>query len=506
MYIFKNAFTSIRRNKGRNILIGVIIVVIALTSTIALSIRNSATKLVESYENKYNIEATLSFNRKNLVSSFEGGEDKLESNIEKFNSISALSIDEINNYGNSNYVDYYYYTYSVSMNSKTLTVATEQIEKTTTETTTKTTRKEFPGFGPGGKGGSTSTSTTTKKTTEEIANKRLRGGDFTVVGYSSYEGMNDFISGSYTIKEGEVNSDFTANSCVINSELATLNEIKIADTITLVSTNDETLSYDLIVTGIYEDSSDDSTNMMNMYSSSANKIITNVSVVEKMVSDDEKITTTVTPTYILKDKDSVESFTTEVSEKGLNENYEISTNIDTIESETKSITNVKTFATTFLIITLSIGAIVLFVINLINVRERKYEIGVLRTIGMRKSLVTFQFVTELLVVAIMSLLIGFGIGSFASVPTSNMLLEQEISTQKEQSEDIGSNFGRKEQDFKNVNGVAKINEITEINAVVDFKVLLQLLGIGIGLTLLSSLASMISISRFSPITILKERS
>ena len=88
-----------------------------------------------------------------------------------------------------------------------------------------------------------------------------------------------------------------------------------------------------------------------------------------------------------------------------------------------------------------------------------------------------------------------------------MLLQQEISSQEEQSSDIGSNFGKNENnDFKNMNGVTKINEVTEINAVVDFKVLLQLLGIGIGLTLLSSLASMISISRFSPITILKERS
>ena len=56
------------------------------------------------------------------------------------------------------------------------------------------------------------------------------------------------------------------------------------------------------------------------------------------------------------------------------------------------------------------------------------------------------------------------------------------------------------------NGNNKIQEIDTINAVVDITVIAQLLGIGIILTLVSSLASMISIQRFSPLTILKERS
>ena len=45
-----------------------------------------------------------------------------------------------------------------------------------------------------------------------------------------------------------------------------------------------------------------------------------------------------------------------------------------------------------------------------------------------------------------------------------------------------------------------------IDAVVDMKVLLELLGIGLSLVLVSSIASMVSIQRFSPLTILKERS
>lgn len=51
----------------------------------------------------------------------------------------------------------------------------------------------------------------------------------------------------------------------------------------------------------------------------------------------------------------------------------------------------------------------------------------------------------------------------------------------------------------------KVQAIQNLEAVVDFTVVIQLLGIGLLLTLISSLASMISIQRFSPLTILKER-
>ena len=51
-----------------------------------------------------------------------------------------------------------------------------------------------------------------------------------------------------------------------------------------------------------------------------------------------------------------------------------------------------------------------------------------------------------------------------------------------------------------------VQEIQTIDAVVDFTVIAELLGIGILLTMVSSIAAMVSIQRFSPLTILKERS
>ena len=265
--------------------------------------------------------------------------------------------------------------------------------------------------------------------------------------------------------------------------------------------------------------------MKAMFSNSANTIITNAAVVEKIMADDEDFGVTVTPTFILTSTEVADKFADEVREKGLSEYYTVTNNVDTVTSATKSITNVKTFATTFLIITLIIGGVVLLVINMINIRERKYEIGVLRTIGMKKTLLISQFMIELLVVCIFSLLIGAGIGALSSVSVANNLLENEINNATEDYENINQNFGgginerpgniSEQQGGKddrggrgemNFNGLVNIEQVDSINAVVDFKVLLQLLAIGIGLTIISSISSCVAIARFSPLTILKERS
>ena len=275
------------------------------------------------------------------------------------------------------------------------------------------------------------------------------------------------------------------------------------DTITLKNQNTEA-TYDFIVKGIYEENSstDDS---VSMYSASANKIITGSGVVELLVNDDSTLVTNITPSFILQSEDVIENFTEQIKEKGLNEYYTINTNLDEIQSATKSIENVKTFATTFLIITLIISSIVLFVINMINIRERKYEIGVYRTIGVSKFKLTMQFVLEILIASVIMLVIGAGCGAMLARPVGNMLLENEIESSKEQAVEMADNFGKEKMDMQFNQGIA-VEAIETIDAVVDIKVIAQLLGIGILLTLISSLASMISIQRFSPLTILKERS
>ena len=504
MYIFKNAIVSITRNVGRNVLIGIIILVIACACSVTLAIRNSAGSLIESYENKYDVVATLGMNREKMMGNFnpQDRESSKENMVNKFNEIPSITSEDVINYGTSEYVKSYYYTESVGVNATDIETvsASFNIENEVQNNP----MMQMPG---GDRTGMQQRGTQTS-------------GDFTLTGYSSYESMEDFISGSYTITEGEVSSDFTSNNCVINSELATLNEIAVGDTITVTNPEDETQTYELKVTGIYTDNTESEDSRMNMFSNSANTIITNTTTIENIVAQSTDMASTVTPSFVLTSKDVIDAFETELQDKGLSEYLSVSTNLDQVESATDSISNVKTFATTFLVITLIIGIVILVVINMINIKDRKYEIGVLRTIGMKKSLLTAQFMIELLIVVMIALVIGTIIGACVSVPTSNMLLESEIESSQEEMQNIQGNFGRGQMGGKgdmqpsnkpdnmptNINGVTQLEKVDSINAVVDFKVLLQLLGIGVLLTCVSSIASMVSIQRFSPLTILKERS
>ena len=45
--------------------------------------------------------------------------------------------------------------------------------------------------------------------------------------------MTEFINGSYKITDGQMFTDFENYECVVNKELATLNEISVGDTISL---------------------------------------------------------------------------------------------------------------------------------------------------------------------------------------------------------------------------------------------------------------------------------
>ena len=526
MYILKNSLISILRNKGRNVLIGLIILTIACASTVTLAIRNTANNIVKNYEEANDLIATISFDRSQLMQQFKGGEDAQRENIEAFNNIQSFTLENVKSYGESQYLKGYYYTYSTSLNSDTLSKATDSFEyeventetSTSTNTTTSTTpgsfggRPDMPGmenFQMGEKHTMTEKHTTTviTKSKERFESERNLTGDFQLDGYSSYDAMTEFVGGTYKVTEGEMISDFNAYECVISSELATLNEITVGSTITLKNSTTEA-TYDFTVKGIYTDNNDNDESA-RMYSESANTIITGSGVIDLLVADDSTLVTNITPSFILNGKDDIEAFTTEVKEKGLNEYYTINTNLNELENATKSIENVKTFATTFLIITLIISSLVLFVINMINIRERKYEIGVFRTIGMSKLKLTLQFLVELLIVATIALIIGAVIGGFLAKPVGNMILENELQTTQGEQEQISENFGRggmpgkMEMQFNNRD---QVQAIDSIEAVVDFMVVLQLLGIGLLLTLMSSLASMISIQRFSPLTILKERS
>jgi len=177
MFIFKNALISIARNKGRNILIGIIILVIACASTITLAINNTVSDLINSYQSAYDKELTISFNRENMMNDFDFSKrEKLEDMKGKFDNVSSYTIPDVEKYADSEYIEDYYYTYDISLNGK-------NIEKAESETSNKDSNMpSFPGSDMG----------------RDFSESAY---DFTLNGYSSIGAMSEFIEGTYEMVE-----------------------------------------------------------------------------------------------------------------------------------------------------------------------------------------------------------------------------------------------------------------------------------------------------------------
>ena len=175
MFIFKNAFISIIRNKGRNILIGIIILVIACASTVTLAINNTAADLINSYESAYDKELTISFNRQNMMKDVDfSDKDNMRNAREKFNNIASYTIEDIENFADSDYIESYYYTYSISLNGNNI----DKAENESSDDDSK--RPNMPGMSSNFEGSKY---------------------DFTINGYSSLDAMSEFIDGKYEMIE-----------------------------------------------------------------------------------------------------------------------------------------------------------------------------------------------------------------------------------------------------------------------------------------------------------------
>jgi putative ABC transport system permease protein len=495
MYIIKNAFKSITRSKIRNILIGIIIVVVATASCIALSIKNAANEVKQSYLDSYNVTAQLSLDRGSLRNNAKGTTSGTATFDPKefMSNVQNITAENVMTYGVSDYVKSYLLSIQTNMDSTTLT----KVSDTATTTTTGTTGQKMEIRG-------------------SFANSSA--GDYRVIGYKSLDSMTQFIDSSYKITSGsmfDINS--TDNSCVVSIELAEKNNLIVGSTFVVNNPNSATEVYTFTVKGIYEDTSTDSE--FSMFSGSANQILTsyaslnNIATNSKLV-DATKLNVQTNATFNLVSADVVDAFTAELKTKGLSEYYTVSTNLESFNQSIAPLENLSSFASTFLIIVLLIGGAILVILNMLNIRERKYEIGVLRAIGMKKHIVLSQFVIELLMVTTISIVLGGVIGSVASVPIANYMLQSEISTQETTQTTVSDNFGggpsptttRGNNTMMRAFGkTVDVNYVDKINAVVDVKILLELGLIGLVLTMISSSISMIFISRYTPLKILSNR-
>ena len=553
MYIIKNALKCIGRSKGRNVLISIIALVIAVSACLGLSIRQAAESAKESTLSELSITATISYDRSSMMNDMMGGGAPGGGGFDRdqfkdmMGSASELTLEEYQKYADAESVQDFYYTLTAAFNGN------DDLEPVTDETEDEESQSNsgFGGFGgsmgfPGGDRG---------------GKGMFSSSDFSVIGYSSDSSMTAFIDGTASVLEGGTmfEEGTTEKECVISEELAIFNELSVGDTIVLTNPSVETETYELKIVGLYTSSSnnDFSMSMFGKSQDPANQIYMSAAALQTILDASDEVSTTITDentdresdsavtgsisaTYVFANTEKYYAFEEEVRTLGLDDSYTVSSpDLAAFENSLTPLNTLSTMAGYFLVVILIIGAIILIVLNIFNVRERKYEVGVLTAMGMKKWKVAAQFMCEILVVTMIAVIVGAGIGAVSSVPVTNALLAGQVESQNNQQTQMNNNFGRpgnmsggrgqgggmqqmpdanmggeapeipddasnKKNPFENMIGGAT-DYITEVDSAMNLTVVFQMLGVGLLLTLVASLASVLFIMRYDPLKILANR-
>ncbi len=471
MYIIKNSIKNLGRNKGRNILMGIFIFLMLLVVCISIVIESASVKIASVYKSRFQVTANLKVDFMSLISGSSNG--LLE--------IPSPTQDDYDRFTDSKYVEDCITYGSTVVYAPELTAVGE--DKISTA---------YPGM---------------QIMEPDGFSAQYYSANLSIYGYSDLMLLTDFIEGNRKIVSGSVYTDI--NECVISSELANQNGLSVGDSFdVLTSKKDVSQTLNLTISGIYLDAIPNSEMaMLNATQNRRNDIMVSLETLKQLSSDKYDID----GTFILSDPNAVDAFTAELYEKGLSEAYYISTNVADYQQVAAPAEGITNIVRVFMAVVLVLGGSILLFLSLITIRERKYEIGILRAKGMSKLKITIQIFTENIAIILTCLVLAMSMGIIIAQPVSDMLLQQqleELDKQQDNSKNYyeglfisddspNKEFGSNIQDLEPITRIPV--ELTKSN-------MLSISIYSIALSIFTSLTGVIYISKNEPMKILMERS
>ncbi|WP_138263457.1 ABC transporter permease [[Clostridium] hylemonae] len=457
MYILKNAFQNLYRNAGRNLLTAGIFLLVITMSCVALVIYNDADAIAKQYRERLSTEVLLNVDEKKVSEAWEKDETfrKPELTDELIQKMAA-----------SKYL-------KKAMYSTQMEAVADNLKYTTP---TDYQDMEIQRAG------------------EDPAKTRIP--QYTLSGYEDVSQAEPFRNGQAKLAEG---GTFPAadNECLVSDTLAELNGLKPGDTFPAKSIyytdkqGGPLEEMTLKVSGIYH----------RKYSEgetdSDNEIFTRY----KLLTDPRY---TYEPTFntdfYLKNPRDLHAFAQEAYAAGLSEYYSLSTDTVAYDAFVRPIEQMCVISMIFLWVVLVLGAAILLILSSLLVRERKYEIGVLRAMGMKKSKVAAQLVLESALTMAVCLILGIALGSLLAQPVTDMLLADQMSRALSGPTLAGGMGGT------SFGGLATDNRpVTHISAALSLTAISELTAIALFLTAAAGAVSAACAMKYEPMRILRHR-
>jgi putative ABC transport system permease protein len=470
MYILKNSAKNLKRNFGRNLLMGIIVLTMISSIAISIIINTTTNEVINNYKNRFGSEVQITPDFEKIMANADKSEDGV------FDPIKGKQYED---FSKSDYLKETKLTAQFNTFSDKLKGLDQDEEKS-------------------------NNSGMSASTNGSISNEDFKMPNVNILGYSNNNIPTEFKDGTRTITSGEMFKN--ANECIVSEDFAELNNLKVGDTIDFIgiSSRQESKELDLKISGIYRDLTPERSNgfpKMAM-SNRRNEIITSYDTFAdyNTLFAENSSPVYISAKYFLKDPDFLEDFTEEVRAKGLSDMYNVSTDEDNYNKIIKPVKGLSKVSLMFMVGILTFGSVILIILSLLSIRERKYEIGVLRAMGMSKLNVAKGFVYESMIIIVLCLSIGLGTGVATAQPVSNILLDEQIKIVEEsQNTNNSMSFTMIGDSESTVSSLDKIDINLSSTAIVQIIIIALLLGF------ITSIIAVFYAMKYEPIKILSER-
>jgi putative ABC transport system permease protein len=306
-----------------------------------------------------------------------------------------------------------------------------------------------------------------------------------------------------TISSGKaISGTTTADDAMVSTSMASKNNLKVGSTFTAYS---QTLTVSAIFNG-------SSTNI------AADDIIVSLPLEQSLSGQSGDVTSAVATI------DSLTNLTSATNniKSTLGSSATVTSSLEEAQATVSPLNNIKTITLYSLIGALIAAIVIIFLIMIMIVRERRREIGVLKAIGASNIKVVVQFMSEAITLTIAGSIIGIIIGVAASSPITHLLVTNETSTTSTQVSPGGpvtrtggfsggggfggisrgnGNFTIRDVNRGAFGGIR--NSLGNVQTVVGWSIVLYGVGAALVIAIIGSTASSLLISKIRPAEVMR---
>ncbi|MGY5340632.1 ABC transporter permease [Levilactobacillus spicheri] len=482
MNFCKRAWLNVWAKKGRSILLVLVSAAILMFVLAGLLIRSAAIKATDQAKADVGATVTLSANRQAAFKKMQSSSSSSSSKSSRPKmTLTPVKLSDATKIAAMSNVGSYNVTSSTSVNAKSYdTVSTST------------------GMGSGNSGGPGGMKSTTSS------------GDTAITGVSATSLTSDFSDKQSKIVKGRgiTTADKNTNHVVIEKDLASQNDLSVGDTIKVKETSGSKSTVSLKVVGIYKASSTSASSAGPMSTDPANTMYTSYTLANTFKGSkyqgtaDSVVFNVTTPSKVSSVKTA--------GKKLINTSkYALSTDDSSYQTVKSSMASVESFANKIVWLVAIAGTIILALIVILMIRERRFEIGVLLSLGEARWKIVAQFFTEMVMVLVVALAIAGAGGKFVGNQLGSQLVSQTATTTQTTSSssnqpgDGGQNGGQPSGQMGhggpgNTSSSSTQQAKTKLAITVSAVDLAELGGFGLAITFLSIMIASGGILRLEP--------